>query len=373
MRILHVYKSYFPDTFGGVEETIRQLSNGMNTYGFSSEVFTLSQNPYPQKIAFEDHYVFRAKTNFELLKTPFSVDAVKQFCNHVKNFDLIHYHYPYPFGDLLWLLSEIQKPSIVTYHSDIVSQRISKLLYLPLQEKFLKSVDQIVSTSLAYNNSSKVLQRYAHKTVTISLGLNSKFTTKLDEYDLKDWQQKLPDTFILYLGALRNYKGLDTLLKSAKKYSGNLVIAGDGSKFNRLKLQSQKNNLQNVYFTGSVSNAVKDMLLEKCSGLVLPSHLRSEAFGLVLLEAAMKKKPLISTELKTGTSFVNKDGITGVVVSPNNSEALTNALNFLYNNPGIASEMGKKAGERYNKLFTAELMCAEYYKIYKKVHEKYEF
>lgn len=368
MRVLHVYKTYLPDNFGGVEQSIRQLSNGMSVHGIESDVFTLSTNPEPKALEFESHHVFRAKTNFELLSTPFSFEAIRYFRKLVQNYDIIHYHYPYPYGDLLKLLSGVKKPSIVTYHSDIVRQKISKYLYAPIQKYFLNSVDHIICTSLAYKKSSKVLQNYKYKTTSISLGLSQTTLNHQESPKVKAFKNQLPEKYILYLGVVRNYKGIETLLKSAKGFMGNLVIAGGGVELEKIKNIAKKNKLNNVMFTGRISDQFKNVLLQNCSGLVLPSNLRSEAFGLVLLEASMQKKPLISTDLDTGTSYVNQNGKTGIVVSPNDVDALRNALNFFHLHPEIASQMGHNAYIRYKKLFTAEKMCEEYNKIYRNVY-----
>ena len=106
-------------------------------------------------------------------------------------------------------------------------------------------------------------------------------------------------------------------------------------------------------------------LLDLSYGFVFPSHLRSEAFGISLLEAAMHAKPLISTEIGTGTSYININNETGFTVPPENPEALQNAMQFLWDNPEKAAEMGKSARNRYKQVFTADKMAEEYAKLYK--------
>jgi rhamnosyl/mannosyltransferase len=146
-----------------------------------------------------------------------------------------------------------------------------------------------------------------------------------------------------------------------------IIIAGGGPELGRMKTLAQRLKADNIIFLGPVNEAQKALLLDGCYGLVLPSHLRSEAFGLVLLEAAMRGKPLISTELGTGTSYANKHNETGLVVPPKDVRALQDALDFLSNNPGKVRQMGEAAKQRYDRLFTAELMCSRYAEIYKDV------
>ena len=367
MNVLHVYKTYFPDSFGGVPEAIRQLANGTGKHGVNSEVFTISPQVREQRFAFEKHHVIQASSNFEIFSTPFSIDAVSKFKIYSKKFDLIHYHYPYPFGDVLKLLGANRKPSIVTYHSDIVRQRISKIAYAPVQTLFLNSVDRIICTSPSYAKSSRVLKRYQDKVDIIPLGLENSDKKHAMTSEMKVLKADLPDSYFLFLGVLRNYKGVDTLVRAMKGVDKKIIIAGGGPELGRMKTLAQRLKADNIIFLGPVNEAQKALLLDGCYGLVLPSHLRSEAFGLVLLEAAMRGKPLISTELGTGTSYANKHNETGLVVPPKDVRALQDALDFLSNNPGKVRQMGEAAKQRYDRLFTAELMCSRYAEIYKDV------
>jgi rhamnosyl/mannosyltransferase len=125
--------------------------------------------------------------------------------------------------------------------------------------------------------------------------------------------------------------------------------------------------LKNVHFIGALPDVDKVALLQLCYAVVFPSHLRSEAFGLSLLEGAMFGKPMISSEIGTGTSYINVNGETGIVVEPSNPEAFRNAMKTLWDNPNIAAAMGKRAEERYWELFTAEQMAANYAKLYQEL------
>lgn len=367
MKILHVYKTYYPDSFGGIEQAIRHLANGCKVHGVSSEVLTCSPNAAPEKFAFEDHHVTQAQTNLEISSTPFSAAALGKYRGLAAESDLVNFHYPYPFGDAVSLLSGIRKPSVVTYHSDIVRQKFLKFPYAPMQHLFLRSVDRIICTSEQYLKSSPILQRYRYKTEPVSLGLDKNMFPKADANGLKKWSAQISQPFFLFLGVLRSYKGVDILIEAAKGLNGQLVIAGGGPEYDSLQKQAAKLKLTNIHFTGRINESDKAALLELCTALVLPSHLRSEAFGLVQLEAAMQRKPLICTEIGTGTSYVNEHENTGLVVPPKNPDALRNAMNFMTYHPQITEKMGIHAEERYRELFSAEKMCAEYARIYEEV------
>ena len=111
-------------------------------------------------------------------------------------------------------------------------------------------------------------------------------------------------------------------------------------------------------------------LLTLCYTILFPSHLRSEAFGISLLEGAMYGKPLISSEIGTGTTYINIDGETGLVVKPSDPGALRKAMDYLWNNPKVSKNMGKYAEKRYWDLFTADKMAKSYLNIYKTLLQK---
>jgi len=105
----------------------------------------------------------------------------------------------------------------------------------------------------------------------------------------------------------------------------------------------EETGLSNIHFLGFLPDEDKVALLTLCYAVLFPSHLRSEAFGISLLEGAMYGKPLISSEIGTGTSFINIANETGFVVPPSDPLALRQAMQTLWQNPEMASEMGRKA------------------------------
>ena len=101
------------------------------------------------------------------------------------------------------------------------------------------------------------------------------------------------------------------------------------------------------------------------TAFVFPTHLRSEAYGLSLVEAAMFGKPMISCEIGTGTSFVNRNGETGIVVPPEDAEALAAAMARLSNDPDTSRSCGRRAVSRYADELQADLMVMKYIDLYK--------
>ena len=373
MRVLHIYRTYFPDAQGGLQEAIRQICLASSNYGVQSKVFTLSPSPHPVEINAEEGLIVRSRSWW----APASCDlgglnALNQFNVLAKWADVIHFHYPWPFADLLHLLSRSKKPALLTYHSDIVKQKTIDKFYAPLRHYMLNSMDAIVATSPIYAQSSPVLKKYLNspKLKMIPLGIVERehgFNNpkQEDAYLAKLNLQEKP--YLLFLGVLRYYKGLHTLVGAANDISCMIVIAGSGPQEDALKKEAVALGVANISFIGEVTEFEKSVLLKHCQALILPSHVRSEAFGMVLIEAAMHSKPMISCEISSGTSFVNIDNSTGYVIRPENSEQLAKAANALLANPTQAKSFGKKARKRYEDFFSGSSVGSAYSKLYKEI------
>lgn len=371
MKVLHFYKTYLPDTIGGVEQVINQLVRGTERKGITSEVLSLTTAAADKTVEVDGHLVHRCHTNFEIASTPFSVSAFKRFRQLAKGADLIHYHFPYPFADIMHFVSQVKKPTLVSYHSDIIKQKHLLKLYKPLMHSFLSKVDYIVAASPNYLESSKTLSRFKHKTSVITYGLDKATYPPASIEKLNFWRKQFGPRFFLFIGVIRYYKGLHILVEAARNSDYPIVIMGAGPVEEELKANAAKFGIKNIYFLGFLSKEDQVALLELCYAIVFPSHLRSEAFGIALLEGAMYGKPLISCEIGTGTTYINIDKETGVVVPPNDPTMLRQAMDYLWNNPREAAAMGQRAEARYWKLFTSEQMAQSYVALYKKLLQQY--
>lgn len=365
MRILHVYRTYFPASQGGLEEVIRQICLNSAHHGTQSRVFCLSADASAEPIERPEGLVFRAQLHAEPASCSMSLTALSMFRRLVEWADIVHYHFPWPFADFLHFAAKVDKPTVLTYHSDIVRQRLLGKLYQPLMTRFLSAVDRIVCTSPNYFATSDVLSRFASKVQIVPIGVNENSYPTPDTDQLRDAEAAYGRDFFLFVGVLRYYKGLHILLDALQDAPYRVVIVGSGPTERELRDQVRALGLTNVAFAGSVDDTTKVALFKLSHGVVFPSYLRSEAFGVTLLEGAMYSAPLVSTEVGSGTSHVNIDNETGLVVAPGSAPALRQALDKLWNTPDMATRFGHNARRRYEALFTGELMGARYSAIYR--------
>ena len=349
---------------GGIEQVIHQLATGSVKLGLKVDILSLSRNAYLSKIEMNGYWIHYVPLNFEIASTGVSVRAFWRFYQLAKQADIIHYHFPWPYMDVLHFLLRIRKPTVLTYHSDIIRQRTLNRLYRPLKNLFLKSMNQIVATSPNYITSSTVLAKYKDRVKVIPIGLDRANYPDVDLDRLQFWRDKIGPKFFLFVGVIRYYKGLHILLEAMKGVDYPLVIVGAGPIEQELHEQANKLGVHNIHFLGYQSDQDKVALLTLSYAVVFPSHLRSEAFGVSLLEGAMYGKPLISSEIGTGTTYVNIADETGLVVPPSDPKALRQAMTYLWENPEQAAEMGKCAERRYWQLFTADKMVSTYLELY---------
>ena len=364
VRVLHVYRTYYPDSQGGLEEVIRQICLNNKFLGVESRVLSTGSKPGKTIVHREEALVYRPARSLEIASCSMSLSAFSHFKRLVKWADIVHYHYPWPFADLLHFAARVKKPTVLTYHSDIVRQQFLSKLYAPLMKRFLSSVDRIICTSPNYFATSATLCNFADKVQVIPIGIREDSHPEPAAISTQRMEQQFGRDFFLFVGVLRYYKGLHLLLDAIKNAPYKVVIVGSGPTESELKRQSKALDLDNVVFAGHLLDEDKVNLFKLCRGVVFPSYMRSEAFGVTLLEGSIYGKPLISAEIGSGTSHVNINGETGIVVTPGSPKALREAMDRLHFNPDLARRLGQGARERYERLFTGELMGKRYNRLY---------
>lgn len=361
MKILHIYRTCYPETKGGLEQAIRYICKGSTDYGYKNTILTLGDAD--KEYDFEGTRIIVIKKQWEVSSNGFSLKLINKFRALSKEHDIIHYQYPWPTGDLLSLFAA-KKPTLVSYQSDIIKQKLLKLVYRPLELIFLSKVGRIVASSPQYAASSMNLQKFSEKVDVIPLGIDESTYPNVTKEKLEEWHEAVGEGFFLFVGVLRYYKGLQYLLEAAKISGLPVVIAGEGPERGPLEQYIKDNNLTNVKMVGFIEENDKVALHHLSKAFVFPSHLRSEAFGISLVEAQLFSKPIISCDIGTGSSFVNKHNVTGIVVEAANSHALSEAMCRIHKDRELAEELGKNARERFEEHFTSKRYTDNYLELY---------
>ncbi|MBS3952412.1 MAG: glycosyltransferase [Methylomicrobium sp.] len=371
MKVLHVYRCYYPDQFGGLQEAIRQIALTTQPFGVESRIFTLSPNPSPELIDSKEAQIIRSRSWLCPMSCDIGgPDAYAKFRQLAEWADIIHYQFPWPFADLMHVALKPKKPTLITYQSDIVGKGLAASLCKPLTMQMLKSMNCIVATSPQYRDSSPILSQpnLSSKVRVIPLAISESGYDKSPDFSGFETETfDVDKPFVLFIGAFRRYKGLKNLLAAAKWVKGQIVLIGTGLLKAETMAEAQQLGAKNLIFLGSQSHASKVACLVKAKAVVLPSNLRSEAFGMVLVEGLMFGKPLISCDIDTGVSYVNAHNETGFVVPPNDPGKLANAINRLLDDEELNSRMGKAARIRYETYFSGDKMGEAYYETYRQL------
>ena len=168
------------------------------------------------------------------------------------------------------------------------------------------------------------------------------------------------------MGRLVYYKGCNVLLRAfAKVPNARLTMVGNGVLLGELQnLAEELGIASRVRFETDLPDSKMAVAFENSDVFVLPSVERSEAFGLVQIEAMAYGKPVINTWLKSGVPYVSLNGKTGLTVNPGDVDALADAMKKLAADPALREQYGKAARERVQKNFTTELMLDQLMKVY---------
>lgn len=364
LRVLHIYRTYFPETQGGGQESIRQLCLATQQLDVENTIFALAHQPLPVVMDRPEGRLVRARSWLEVASCDFGAWAALRRCREAADqSDIIQIHYPWPFADMLLpFIRRNGQPLVVTYVSDVVRQKGLGRIYAPLRRYLLGSASRIVASSPNYAASSEILREYPKVLACIPHCLED--APPPDNALNAQWEARVGRDFFLFVGVLRYYKGLDFLLAAAKSVNSPIMIVGDGPEGQRLRRTARQAGFGHVHFLGALSDSDKNALYSLCRGVVFPSHLRSEAFGITLLEGARAAKPLICCEIGTGTTWINRHGETGLVVPPADPGALAQAINTLAADEALCVRLGNSARVRWQQYFSPGAVGAGYRKLY---------
>jgi rhamnosyl/mannosyltransferase len=364
-----VNKLYFP-WIGGVEKIVQQISEGLNRKGkVEIDVLCCNKKRKTKTETVRGVKVIRSSSLGIFWGMPVSFSFFRAFKRIRNNYDVIDFHHPFPLGDLALFLFPPKKARVVLhYHSDIVRQKIFVSFLKPFILNTLKRADKILVSNPNLIKNSSFLRRFEKKCEVVPFGVDlERIKQLINEEKVNELKKRYGD-FVLFIGRLSYYKGVDYLIEAMKDVDRNLVIIGKGEREELLKEKAKILNLENkIFFLSFQSEADLVNFYQACKVFVLPSIYKSEAFGIVLIEAMALGKPVISTELATGTSWVNINNQTGFVVPPKNKEALAEAINKVLENNDLYFKFSKNAEERVKENFTLEKMLLAVSKIYKEL------
>lgn len=365
MRILHLGK-YYPPESGGIESVTEVLSNGFSKNGDEVEVICMTRHHTILKEVVNPHLtIWRYKTVLEFMSQPVSLYYCYRAILRSQYADIVHIHLPnYLVLFILPLLPKSRK-ILVHWHSDVLHKGLLAKVLEEMLLVLLRRVDLVIATSENYAKASPTLSRMQEKVRIITLGIPN----NLNESERVTTTSCNKTVSILSVGRLVEYKGFKYLIEALSKTPSNinLTIIGSGHlKEDLIKLTTTLNLENRVQFKGRVNNQVLLDCFNQCDIFCLPSISRAEAFGVVLLEAMRHSKPIITCSISgSGVPWVNENRVTGINVSPKNSEQLSEAIIMLSESKELRDQLGRNGKVRFKTMFTDEIMISSFDKLYR--------
>lgn len=366
MQILHIYKDYFP-VLGGIENHIRTLAEAQVKRGHSVSVLVTSRDGRTHIEELNGVRLIFAGRLATVASTPLSLAFLSWLMGERP--DIAHLHYPYPPGDVAQAWFGRSRATVITYHSDIVRQKGLLRFYAPLLRRSLTRADRLIATSPRYVETSPFLAPHAAKCAIVPYGIDTTPFESADPARVAAIRAQYPGPLILFVGQLRYYKGIEYLIRSMPNVKARALIIGSETttRLNELRALTETLGVKDkVAFLGEQS-AELPAYYHACDVFVLPSVERSEAFGIVQLEAMTAGRPVISTDVGTGTSWINQHEVTGLVVPPRNEIALADALNRLLADAAWRARLGAAGRARILSQFTTPHMLEGVEAVYEAV------
>jgi glycosyltransferase involved in cell wall biosynthesis len=367
MKILQLGK-YYPPHFGGIESVTYDLTEGLNARGYPCDVLCFNENGTSIEEAHQGFKVIRASRSAEFSSTAFSL-SMPLLLNRLKDrYDIIHVHLPNPMAALAVFLCRPEAKVILHWHSDIIRQRVIYPFFSPLEQWLLRRATKVISTSPSYVEGSGNLQRFRDKVKVIPIGISrERLSVQLDKVSqIRDRYRG--KKIVFSLGRLIYYKGFEYLIRTARHLDDNAIvlIGGEGPLGPQLANMIAAEGVQEkVTLLGRVNETDLGNYFMASDIFCLPSIERSEAFGVVLLEALQFGKPIVATRIfGSGVSWVNLHDVTGFNVPIRNAEMLAENINALMSDRDRYDRFSKNALSRFQECFTSDKMVDSFIELY---------
>lgn len=364
--MVHVGKYYRP-VWGGIENHCYHLCSRLRHH-VDLTVLVSHTGVRAVTEVIDGVQVVRVPRYAEIASTPISPGLLR----HLRRAraDIFHVHLPNPMAEVCYLLGRPRGKLVVAYHSDIIRQKRLFRAYRGVNETFLSRADAIIATAPQNVEHSPVLRRFKDRTTVIPLGVEPDDFRMTPERRrrVEELRERFGRRVVFFVGRHTYYKGIDVLIRAMQDVDAHLVIGSDGPLTPELERLAQALHLTSrVTFVGRIADQNLPCHYLASDVFCLPSVARSEAFGIVQLEAMACGVPVVSTRLTTGVVYVNQDGVTGLTVPPGDPTALAGALNRLFEDDALRKRLGQQGRDRVRREFTHDINARRTLQLYAQV------
>lgn len=368
MKILQIGKFY--PVRGGVEKVMYDITVGLSQRQVHCDMLCASaEQQRPKSLSLNKYArILCVPTWKKVAATMLAPAMIYRLRKIRKEYDIIHIHHPDPMACLALFLSGYKGPVVLHWHSDILKQKMLLKLYDPLQKWLLRRAEVIVGTTPVYVRESPFLEEIQYKVTSIPIGVDKMkpIPERVEQVKEKYAGKKI----IFSLGRLVEYKGYEYLIRAARQLTDDYVIliGGKGPLWENLQaLINELGVADKVKLLGFIDDQHLPDYFGACDLFCLSSIWKTEAFGIVQIEAMSCGKPVIAMNIpESGVNWVNMDRFSGINVKPGDAEALAEAIATVLSNSHLYERLSQGARQRYETMFTKELMtelCLNLYRM----------
>ena len=364
LKVVHVGK-YYPPRVGGIETHLHALCSALRETD-DVRVLVANDTRRDEDAIVDGVAVSRLGIQFNVAGAPVCPTMVWKLRN--SGADLVHLHLPNPAGVLAAMASGYRGRIVATWHSDVIRQRRLAKVFAPIQRRFLRTCSALIATSPDYAASSDDLLRFKDRVSVIPYGIDVAQFRAVPHAKIDAIRARDPRPLLLAVGRLVYYKGFEYLIRAMRRLEARLMLVGDGPLRPSLEREARQHGVgDRVEFLGEMQPRDIAPYYHACDLFVLPSIARSEAFGIVQLEAMACGKPVVNTRLASGVPSVSLDGVTGLTVAPADSDALAQAIGTLLGDRALRTRYGAAASRRVEIEFSIETMVRRTRDLYQRV------
>jgi glycosyltransferase involved in cell wall biosynthesis len=349
LRILHAYKIYRPDIDGGIPAVMSSLAQASDTHTSHSILAARRFGP-ARRYTLDGVAVEAVASLGTLFSTPLAPGYVPAFMRRARSSDIVIHHAPLPLNDAAIVLGLPDDVALVIYwHADIAGYPLLKRLVAPLIRRALSRADRIAVSGQPIIDHSEFLKPHAEKCVVLPYGMDLDYWRTRDSGERAIVEQMRRDRprHIVALGRLVGYKGYDVLIRAMQSIDGSATIIGEGPLLAELQqLAAELGVSDRIRFSGRLPRDEIRRLFHSAQVFAFPSVTEAEAFGIVQIEAMAAGLPIVNTNLATTVPLVARHDHEALTVPPNDPQALSQALNRIFDDPALAERLGAAGRDR---------------------------
>ena len=381
LTVLHIGK-FFPPQVGGIEIFLADLIDAQRKSGISSYAL-VHGDPMPD----DPEWIIRVPVQITLIYAPIAIGFRKSLTRAIQRLRPHVLHLHMPNNSVFWTLTiaDAHKiPWVIHWHSDVVVSRaksgvrLAYQLYRPFEQAVLERAERIIVTSPAYLEASGPLGRWHNKCAVVPLGLKIDFSPNHCPASKTTNLWRDGTLRLLSVGRLAYYKGFETLIQAVAEMPGvELIIAGEGESREILEQLIKKvtapNTVPRIRLLGQVTDQQKNALLGSCDIFCLASRERTEAFGMVLLEAMAYARPCICSNLRgSGLPWVLSQANAGLLVNPEDIPSWRKEIGRLQEQPQQRERFGKSGFKALHEKFSIDICANRIFQQYKIANSNWE-